>query len=187
MTPQQIFDDAVKLLGMIGGSAAFVLTWIWTVVTWRDKSHKELAAATLDAERARETRRVEATKPFLDRQLALYTSATQAAAIIATSEDEAEVGRGIQLFWQLFWGELAMAENSAVEAAMVAMGKVVPQPKGSKPGIACQYVQQCDLVRQELQQRSLDLAHACRASLDLSWGINAWKTPDQAARTASVG
>jgi hypothetical protein len=33
----------------------------------------------------------------------------------------------------------------------------------------------------ELKDASLAIAHACRESLDKSWGINAWAAPDEAA------
>jgi hypothetical protein len=33
----------------------------------------------------------------------------------------------------------------------------------------------------ELEQASLAVAHACRESLDRSWDIKAWSSPDEAA------
>src|ERR1700722_11779063 len=100
------FDNVFKVLSALGAIATF----LWTVYVWRDKSRKELAAAALEAERASLTRRIEATKPFLERQLQLYTAATQAAAIIATSYDQDEVRSATKRFWQLFSGELALVE-----------------------------------------------------------------------------
>jgi hypothetical protein len=77
------FDHAFKLLSLVGA----ISTFVWTAYTWRENSRKELHA-----------RRIEATKPFLERQLALYTAATQSASIIATSEDQAELQAAIKFF-----------------------------------------------------------------------------------------
>ena len=108
-----------------------------------------------------ETRRLEARKHFLSRQLELYTDATRAAAKLATSSPDSEdftdaAGR----FWELYWGELAMVEDHQVEAAMVAMGRCL---QGDCSG--CGKLAQC----------SLNLAHACRRSLAESWGVEDWR------------
>lgn len=115
-----------------------------------------------------ETRQLEARKPFLERQLALYTEATQNAAILATSSDPDAIEKARQRFWEIYWGELAMVENGGldskdggVESAMVAFGQCLntgcPQP--------------------ELQPLALRLAHACRDSLAVSWGVQDWSVP----------
>ncbi len=57
-------------------------------------------------------------------------------------------------------------ENLEVEKAMVAVGNALSQ--NAEPGT--------------LKKRSLELARACRNSLDRSWGINAWASPDQASQ-----
>ena len=110
--------------------------------------------------RQTENRRIEATKPFLERQLKLYTEATQAVATIATSDDATEKESALKRFWALFWGELALVEDSNVEAAMVQLGKGL----------------ESNSSREELQQLSLQLAHACRDSLAVSWGVKQWQS-----------
>ncbi|MDZ7952280.1 hypothetical protein [Nostoc sp. DedQUE09] len=172
------FEQTLKLLTPLGAFGSF----LWGVMIWRDKSDKELAQAKTEAERFAEnrrielaqaeteaerfaeSRRIEATKPFLDRQLKLYTEASQVAAKIATSTNVNEVADANKRFWELYWGELALVENKDVEAAMVALGKAI---EDSAP-------------KQQLQKLSLKLAHACRSSLNISWGINAWSQPDYA-------
>ncbi len=172
------FEQTLKLLTALGT----VVSFAWGVAIWRDKSNKELAQTKTEAERfaenrrkelaqaeteakrLAESRRLEATKPFLERQLKLYTEASQVAAKIVTSTNVKEVADANKRFWELYWGELALVENQDVEAAMVALGKAI---KDSAP-------------QQQLQHLSLKLAHACRRSLDKSWGINAWSQPDYA-------
>jgi hypothetical protein len=109
-----------------------------------------------------ETRRIEATKPFLDRQIKLYTEATKAAATIATSDSTEEVIAAQKRFWSLYWGELALVEDVRVESGMVELGKAMNRGDS----------------RENIQGLSLDLAHACRDSLAESWGVQQWRKPD---------
>jgi hypothetical protein len=113
-----------------------------------------------------ETRRIEATKPFLERQLKLYTEATQTAAILATSKKPEELDTANKKFWSLYWGELALVEDKKVEAAMVQLGRAL----------------EAGSVGQQLRQHSLALAHACRDSLAESWGVKQWRNPNNLAR-----
>lgn len=106
-----------------------------------------------------EARRIEATKPFLERQLKLYTEATQAAATLATSTKQEELDVASKRFWSLYWGELALVEDKGVEAAMVQFGRAL----------------QSGSVGQQLHEKSLALAHACRDSLAGSWGVRQWR------------
>ncbi len=154
------FDEWFKLVGVFGAIASF----LWGVWVWKDKSNNDLAQQRLEAQRLAESRRIEATKPFLERQLKLYTEASQVAALIATSSDERQIQQALGRFWQLYWGELALVENTEVEAAMVAMGDAIREKANP----------------QVLKQASLKLAHACRQSLDRSWGVHAWVNPDKA-------
>ena len=108
-----------------------------------------------------ETRRIEATKPFLERQLKLYTEATQAAATLATSKNRQELDAATKKFWSLYWGELALVEDKRVEAAMVQFGRALDTGSSDHA----------------LQKASIDLAHACRDSLAESWGVKQWRNP----------
>ena len=160
-TKPSSFEDFLKLLGVLGAVASF----IWGVWVWRDKSHKELDQQIREAKQLAESRRVEATKPFLERQLKLYTEASQVAATIATSDNSAEVKKATKRFWELYWGELALVENKEVESAMVKLGEAMGANNNQNA----------------LKGLSLELARACRYSLDKSWGIHAWVNPDEAA------
>jgi hypothetical protein len=113
-----------------------------------------------EAERLRETRRIEATTPYLDRQLKLYTEATEIASRIANAPAREGAFKEMTRFWELYWGELALVEDERVEAAMVKYGKCLED----------------DCPAAELKQRSLALAHACRDSLSESWGVSLWST-----------
>ena len=125
-------------------------------------------ATAREQQRVAETRRIEATKPFLERQLALYTEATQVASIIGTSQNTADVAKAKVRFWRLYWGELGLVEDKDVEGAMKRLGDALS-------ALASQ---------DDLKHYSLALAHACRVSLDRSWGISAWTSGSTIATEA---
>ena len=144
--PQVTLDTWVKVLTLVGAVVAFVWGAYQFLATQRTQA---------------ETRRIEATRPFLERQLKLYTEATQSAATMATSSSKEEVASATQRFWSLFWGELALVEDKRVEAAMVQFGRALDEGKTGN----------------ELRGVSLELAHACRDSLADSWGVKQWRNP----------
>jgi hypothetical protein len=111
-------------------------------------------------EQAKETRRIEATMPFLQLQLSLYTEATRLTAFIATVGEDTDTASERERFWQLYWGELALVEDIKVEAAMKRYGQCLGD----------------DCPKNELQRLAIGLAHACRDSLSESWGVSAWQS-----------
>jgi len=148
---QMNLESWIKILTLLGA----VVTFAWGV-------HQFFSNQRAQAE----TRRIEATKPFLDRQLKLYTEATQAAATIATSDSKDEIIAAQKRFWSLYWGELALVEDKRVEAAMVQLGQALEKGATGK----------------EVQGLSLRLAHACRDSLAESWGVQQWRNPHQGSQ-----
>lgn len=153
----QVFVDNLEKFARWLGIAAVLAVALWSTAYF-------LTTLRIQAE----TRQIEARKPFLEKQLALYTEATQAAAVLATTTDEAELTAARNRFWALYWGELAMVENGGVsaeaggvESAMVAYGRCLKQ--------------ECEQT--ELQRLALNLAHACRDSLAVSWGVTDWQAP----------
>lgn len=127
---------------------------------------KRTGSAACGGSAAADNRRIEATKPFLERQLRLYTEASEVAACIATGTnavvDHIEIQTAKKRFWQLYYGELALVENVEVEEAMVQLGEAISN----------------GMDQSELRRASLNLASACRRSLATSWGIQAWENPD---------
>ena len=107
-----------------------------------------------------ETRRIEATKPFLERQLAMYTEATRLASTIATTSDEKKKAEALDRYWSLYWGELALVEDARVEGAMVKFGEALNAKADPE----------------KIRNLALALAHTCRDSLAASWGVPAWQS-----------
>jgi hypothetical protein len=112
------FANTLKVLTVLGAIVSFV----WGVYQWREKSSQELEARKQESQRLVKTRRIEATKPFLERQLALYAEATKIASQVATQGNSESGKKALARFWELYWGELALVENRSVEAAMKRMG-----------------------------------------------------------------
>jgi hypothetical protein len=152
---QSRFEVWLKLLSPLLAVAAF----LWGIYTYRDTTRQQLARAEAEARRTAETRRIEATRPYLDKQLALYTEATRVTAIIATSTDSQEVEKALKRFKELYVGELALVERGSVAGAMVAFREALDERKG----------------QEWLAPLALNLAHVCRDELAASWGTDAWK------------
>jgi len=148
-------ESLLKMISPLLAIAAFV----WGIYTYRDTSLRQLRREENEAQRIADTRRIEATRPYLDRQLTLYTEATKTAATIATSDDEEATAKATKRFWQLYWGELTLIEHRDVESAMVVFKRALEAGAG----------------RDELAPLALKLAEACRDELAASWGTDAWK------------
>ena len=137
------------VIRIFGGLGIF-LGLIWTMITYFDTREIEL-----------ETRRIEAMKPFLERQLKLYTEVTQIVSLLAISPELKELQESEKRFWELYWGELALVENEFVEIAMKDFGDALLSATN----------------QENLAILSLRLAHACRRSLAKSWNVEEWNPP----------
>src|SRR5262249_55671176 len=143
------FETMLKLFGPLLAVAAF----FWGIYTYRENARQQLAKEETEARRTADTRRIEATRPYLDKQLTLYTEATKVTVTIATSSDNKEIEKATRRFWELYWGELGLVEHDNVEKAMVDFGRALKDKKGQNV----------------LTGLALDLARACRAELAASW------------------
>jgi hypothetical protein len=120
-----------------------------------------------DSEMRADTARLEARKPFLEKQMELCFSASEAAATLATTTDPKRWRASKETFWTLYWGPLSIVERplaageiGAVEGHMVEFGNKL-KPLQNDP----------TLPLSELERSSLDLAHACRDLIFDSWEI----------------
>ena len=152
---QDRFETLLKLLSPLLAVAVF----FWGIYTYRDTARQNFEKEQAADKRTADTKRIEATRPYLDKQLALYTEATKVTATIATSHDQEEIKRATKRFRELYWGELALVERDNVALAMVAFREALD----------------ADSKQEALARLALNLAHACRDELALSWGTEAWK------------
>ena len=151
--------SAMEKYGLTISSLLAVAAFFWGIYEYKDTAKQKLLAQKNDAERTAETRRIEATRPYLDKQLELYTEATKVTATIATSADIKEIEKATKRFEELYWGELALVERSDVASAMISFRKAFDTK----------------MAQSALAPLALALAHACRDELAESWRTDVWK------------
>ena len=123
----------------------------------QDRVDKKAAEEVQQAKQADAALR-EAQKPFLQRQQELYFTATSAAAKLATLDAGADREAARKKFYELYWGDLSVVEDELVEKAMVQFHLKLEEFEAGTAD------------KPELQQKSLELAHACRNSMARGWG-----------------
>ncbi|WP_162917088.1 ATP synthase subunit B family protein [Dongia deserti] len=116
MSESSPLETTLKILPVLGAC----VTFMWGVWVWKNNADDERAAATAESIRYAESRRIEATRPFLEMQLKLYTEAAQVTSRIATGSGDTSADQ--RRFWELYTGELSMVEDGAVSKAMVEFG-----------------------------------------------------------------
>jgi len=94
-----------------------------------------------------------------EEQKQLYFQATKAASRIALFETLDNSLEDRKIFWTLYYGQLAILENRAVELAMKNYGDLLEDMETGT----------IDYSKSMLQNMSLNLAIACRNSLKETW------------------
>jgi hypothetical protein len=115
----------------------------------------------LAREKEAESRKIEASTPFLKLRQELYLEALKNASILASKDmhTEEEVKAARKRFSELFWGECSLIEESSIEADMIAIAESENLRDSITP----------------TQKASYALAHAMRESLIKSWGVDTAK------------
>jgi hypothetical protein len=130
-----------------GTALATVVGAVWVALTYF-RSQKDAAIARL----------FESRKPFLELQLKLYTEAAQVAGKLAVADiGKEEFQTAVYRFWELYWSELAVVENNAVERAMMKVGEALGKMQKGEP-------------RKVLEDAVLELAHALHDGIVTEWG-----------------
>jgi hypothetical protein len=99
--------------GIVGIVGAFV--GVWQYLDKRSQSNRE---------------------PFLKQQMDYCFRACDAVGRMIAESDPEKWKAARADFWALYWGTLAVVEDRSVEAAMVAMGRLVPPPEAPAPRAA---------------------------------------------------
>jgi len=153
MAESNALESTLKILSVAGAC----ITFAWSVWVWKENAADERSAAEAESARYADSRRIEATRPFLEMQLKLYTEAAQVTARIANSG--ARGGKDEARFWELYTGELSMVEDGEVSGAMYSFGQALEHKVDQK----------------ELRNLGVTLARKMRESLAKSWGTDAWQ------------
>jgi hypothetical protein len=138
-----------KALGIVGA----ILVGVAAVIKFLDQRQLDLLKTSMELERPREEARS-----------AVFNRAIKATQTIATSSklDAPGVPEAIAIFWQLYWGELAIYEGKDVAAAMVAFGLALQ--RWQKENVK-KKPEKSEERSPEMGQLSLDLAKACNKEL----------------------
>jgi hypothetical protein len=113
----------------------------------------------LAREKEAESRKIEATTPFLKLRQEIYLDALKNASILASKQLHSEVKSARKRFTELLWGESSLIEETSIEAYMTAIADSENLRDSITP----------------TQKASYDLAHAMRESLIKSWGVDTAK------------
>lgn len=140
-TKQKLWETRLKIVASLG---VIVGAW-WAVHSYNATAERELR------------------KTFWDKQVQLYFEATQATSEIATlAADDSHRKEAITKFWQLYFGPLRVVEDDEnVGNAMASFGRCLTEPGNASPMLECS--------QDDLLQRSLRLAIACRRSIAANW------------------
>jgi hypothetical protein len=136
---------------------------LWGLYTYIDHQNEIQRESASASEHDAATRRIEAQRPFLEKQLALYFETAQVAGRLVTLDvKSSDWSDAEQRFWALYWSELSMVEHKIVEQAMVDFGKALnaykADPNSSTKGM--------------MDSAALDLAHAIRSGIEDAWKGN---------------
>jgi hypothetical protein len=120
----------------------------------REERDKEREQRDKTEQAARETLR-----PFLQLRQERYMEAVRSAGVLVSPQAHTpdELKQAHKRFFELYWGELSLVEDTNVSAAMVALGRLIDAKA---------------MAGTEAQRASLALAHALRDSLVRSWHVD---------------
>lgn len=116
-----------------------------------------IAAVVIGIFQYQNTKNMEFRQRFWEERLKLYQEACSAASTIATAKTLADSQQQQSEFWQLYWGRLSLIEDREVMTAMVRFGNELREATDHSAS------------KQALEQRSYELARACRNSLKRTW------------------
>ncbi|HXG23739.1 MAG TPA: hypothetical protein VNJ09_04220 [Chthonomonadales bacterium] len=162
------------ILKWLGQLPALIMAGV-AIATYNSTANQQRESLAASAQRQREsfaaTARKERQQPFLQKQLELYFEASQTTAVLATSHDKTAWAKAYNRFWELYWGNLSIVESPyrqkeerAVEQKMVDYGGILKETGGDMSKLT-------EEQRNQLEQASLSLAHACRDDIQETWNF----------------
>jgi len=166
----------LPVLTVVGGALWGLFTYIdhaKQAAVAQAESDKKLAVDRANQSlRESRTRLIEAQKPFLDRQLALYFETAKIVGRLVT-EDVGSPGWADDetRFNELYWSELTMVEHAEVAAAMVGFRTALSPVSKKRPELLANASVVID--RDPLRNAALGVAHALRKGVEQSWGNGA--------------
>jgi hypothetical protein len=111
--------DVLKSVVSIVTIVSVITGLVISIVSFSKASRKEAESRIKDAE----SRKFEATKPFLELRQRLYLEALRNAAVLASKDlhTKEEVESARKRFSELYWGELSLVEEKDIKSHMQAI------------------------------------------------------------------
>ena len=116
-----------------------------------------------------EARRIEARRPFVERQLQTYSEINETIAKLLSAPKRELRRQAEQEFWRLYWGNIRLTADPSVLGALNAFASALDDSKPSK----------------ELKALHTVLVSAFRTSLATAWNITDWSEPRVNIRSAN--
>jgi hypothetical protein len=164
---------ALQLIQGLLPAITGILAGLWVAKTYLDQQKTNQTQQQIQAEKDSRTRLLEARKPFIDKQLALYIETTKVAGELASTYSSGptnEWNNSFRRFEQLYWTELSMVEDDNVRLAMEDFYKYLNWVN-EQPAIV-------PLEKwRDLQYSSYRLARAIRGSIESTWDVTLSNTP----------
>jgi hypothetical protein len=110
----------IEVIKALGPTLATLGSALWIAFTYFAHQKEARALQLEQAQKENQTRMLEARKPFVQRQLELYTETSQVAGRVVTlfKIGNQEWESSVKRFYQLFWTELSVVEDQQVKEAM---------------------------------------------------------------------
>jgi hypothetical protein len=104
---------------------------------------------------------------YYELKIELYKEIAQVTSVIATSMKEEEIQAAAFRFDELYWGQLVLVEDRAVESALISFRSLIA--RGSSAELEVERLTKLEINRASLRNASLAVAHACFNSLQPRW------------------
>lgn len=138
-----------------------IATFAFGIWKYGENSSKEAQAALL-----------EASKPYLNRQLDLCFEASETVSILGTTDNIEHWMKAKQRFWFLYYGPLAIVEvpfagdKGDVSGRMYDFGQALNAIQ-----VTAENTADVDIPFTELAGKALSVSRACRELILYSWGL----------------
>ena len=133
----------VEIISKIVTTLALVFGGFWTVTQYFNQRQAELS-----------NRELETRKQFLQTRFNSCLDVTNAAAVIAVSDDPKEIVDAKKKFQVYFWGPMKMVDDKDIYSGMIEFASCLTPDKCADPKAA-----------------ATELARRCRKSLGGSWDV----------------
>jgi len=147
-----------NLIIKAAGAVATIATVAVSVAVFLSQRSEQIAQRDLEISAIGR----QSQQKFLDKQYELYFETVSLVSKLAIQSPNEFERKDLNRFWQLYWGQLGMVEDRAVERAMVFVGKSLGARLDGKNRTCAEIFNLASLL----------LAHAVRLSLERNWGID---------------